>query len=205
MFSYANYQIIFFFFKEEDGIRDVAVTGVQTCALPISRPRTASLAPTAGTLFSALHAITQAWQPVHRSRSITIPQSAISRLPHTDPGGVEEAEAPEGIDLVGNQVVWVGTFPAEERNVDHVRARPGVELGLELGPPLGRLHPDPIPVLHPQPGRRVWMDLYPLLPGCPNVDRRLLQEPGLVCPASGGPAHQAVRVETEGERAWLPG
>src|SRR3989449_11751981 len=29
----------FFFFQAEDGIRDVAVTGVQTCALPISRSR----------------------------------------------------------------------------------------------------------------------------------------------------------------------
>src|SRR2546422_9456453 len=28
----------FFFFQAEDGIRDVAVTGVQTCALPISLP-----------------------------------------------------------------------------------------------------------------------------------------------------------------------
>src|SRR3989449_7084559 len=28
----------FFFFQAEDGIRDVAVTGVQTCALPIWRP-----------------------------------------------------------------------------------------------------------------------------------------------------------------------
>src|SRR5205809_6192168 len=28
--------IIFFFFQAEDGIRYVAVTGVQTCALPIS-------------------------------------------------------------------------------------------------------------------------------------------------------------------------
>ena len=27
----------FFFFQAEDGIRDVAVTGVQTCALPIFR------------------------------------------------------------------------------------------------------------------------------------------------------------------------
>src|SRR2546429_2628338 len=27
--------IFFFFFQAEDGIRDVAVTGVQTCALPI--------------------------------------------------------------------------------------------------------------------------------------------------------------------------
>src|SRR5687768_18427634 len=30
---------MFFFFQAEDGIRDVAVTGVQTCALPISAHR----------------------------------------------------------------------------------------------------------------------------------------------------------------------
>src|SRR5690606_40795716 len=30
------YQLIFFFFQAEDGIRDFHVTGVQTCALPIS-------------------------------------------------------------------------------------------------------------------------------------------------------------------------
>src|SRR3989449_10958643 len=29
----------FFFFQAEDGIRDVAVTGVQTCALPITNAR----------------------------------------------------------------------------------------------------------------------------------------------------------------------
>src|SRR2546430_247443 len=29
----------FFFFQAEDGIRDLTVTGVQTCALPISRAR----------------------------------------------------------------------------------------------------------------------------------------------------------------------
>src|SRR2546430_12357836 len=34
----------FFFFQAEDGIRDLTVTGVQTCALPISVART-SLAP----------------------------------------------------------------------------------------------------------------------------------------------------------------
>src|SRR5258707_15287203 len=28
---------MFFFFQAEDGIRDIGVTGVQTCALPISR------------------------------------------------------------------------------------------------------------------------------------------------------------------------
>src|SRR2546422_5654471 len=30
--------LCFFFFQAEDGIRDVAVTGVQTCALPIFDP-----------------------------------------------------------------------------------------------------------------------------------------------------------------------
>src|SRR2546422_4647274 len=33
------YLFFFFFFQAEDGIRDVAVTGVQTCALPISHAR----------------------------------------------------------------------------------------------------------------------------------------------------------------------
>src|SRR2546430_4826043 len=31
--------LYFFFFQAEDGIRDLTVTGVQTCALPISFPR----------------------------------------------------------------------------------------------------------------------------------------------------------------------
>ena len=30
--------VFFFFFQAEDGIRDYKVTGVQTCALPISTP-----------------------------------------------------------------------------------------------------------------------------------------------------------------------
>src|SRR5947209_10525901 len=37
--------ISFFFFQAEDGIRDIGVTGVQTCALPISRMASA---PSAG-------------------------------------------------------------------------------------------------------------------------------------------------------------
>src|SRR3712207_8810757 len=31
--------VVFFFFQAEDGIRDIGVTGVQTCALPISPSR----------------------------------------------------------------------------------------------------------------------------------------------------------------------
>src|SRR3989440_8511719 len=33
----SDYTSFFFFFQAEDGIRDLIVTGVQTCALPISR------------------------------------------------------------------------------------------------------------------------------------------------------------------------
>src|SRR5437879_13815185 len=34
---------VFFFFQAEDGIRDTSVTGVQTCALPISPVRLAAV------------------------------------------------------------------------------------------------------------------------------------------------------------------
>src|SRR2546429_2905098 len=36
LFKVVFFNLFFFFFQAEDGIRDVAVTGVQTCALPIS-------------------------------------------------------------------------------------------------------------------------------------------------------------------------
>ena len=32
---FVAFVIVFFFFQAEDGIRDIGVTGVQTCALPI--------------------------------------------------------------------------------------------------------------------------------------------------------------------------
>src|SRR2546430_11918086 len=35
------YTRLFFFFQAEDGIRDLTVTGVQTCALPISKTQEA--------------------------------------------------------------------------------------------------------------------------------------------------------------------
>src|SRR3712207_7482325 len=37
MFFSMYYSFFFFFFQAEDGIRDIGVTGVQTCALPILR------------------------------------------------------------------------------------------------------------------------------------------------------------------------
>src|SRR6266436_9955603 len=43
-----RYYLFFFFFQAEDGIRYVAVTGVQTCALPISVRGSDSRAATVG-------------------------------------------------------------------------------------------------------------------------------------------------------------
>src|SRR2546422_7961207 len=58
-----------FFFQAEDGIRDVAVTGVQTCALPISRladhlSPSRGLAPVVSALLSAFAGLTNAAEPV---------------------------------------------------------------------------------------------------------------------------------------------
>src|SRR3712207_8714895 len=44
---YVQYSL-FFFFQAEDGIRDIGVTGVQTCALPIC---VASIVPQSNTVF----------------------------------------------------------------------------------------------------------------------------------------------------------
>src|SRR5216684_6149389 len=47
-FLFVSSFVFFFFFQAEDGIRDVAVTGVQTCALPIFRQITARRARVGG-------------------------------------------------------------------------------------------------------------------------------------------------------------
>src|SRR5207247_8361335 len=44
LFLFFIFVFFFFFFQAEDGIRDPLVTGVQTCALPISRPTSRSSA-----------------------------------------------------------------------------------------------------------------------------------------------------------------
>src|SRR2546422_1575170 len=73
-----HYVVFFFFFQAEDGIRDVAVTGVQTCALPISTgifsspgPEYEGLRPASPQFFlthesddgRGIHRIGGRWQP----------------------------------------------------------------------------------------------------------------------------------------------
>src|SRR5256884_2531681 len=74
-----------FFFQAEDGIRDVAVTGVQTCALPISIawPGTAALRRSGPEpLFGAFPGAERAWKLVinpSRERSLAPPAADINR------------------------------------------------------------------------------------------------------------------------------
>src|SRR2546430_8533132 len=53
--------LVFFFFQAEDGIRDLTVTGVQTCALPIFWLRPAQTFPPP----SACHR--KAWRPAQNA------------------------------------------------------------------------------------------------------------------------------------------
>src|SRR5690606_39879367 len=50
------YNMIYFFFQAEDGIRDFHVTGVQTCALPILSP-VAVLIPLKNSSYSLLKSL----------------------------------------------------------------------------------------------------------------------------------------------------
>src|SRR6266581_5141628 len=54
---------VFFFFQAEDGIRAGRVTGVQTCALPISRAGAALVVPRGGPVSAVNGAVTeQGWR-----------------------------------------------------------------------------------------------------------------------------------------------
>src|SRR5687767_13790090 len=79
----------FFFFQAEDGIRDKLVTGVQTCALPISRLAIRAPRPSAWRTWS---------HPDHRAEHVCPARSAsvagVSRA--TRPGVSGRGDLPEG-------------------------------------------------------------------------------------------------------------
>src|SRR2546422_11538159 len=64
--TYKVFLLVFFFFQAEDGIRDVAVTGVQTCALPISR--------TSWTLPKGVSTLSSATEPTTRRSPTPAPR-----------------------------------------------------------------------------------------------------------------------------------
>src|SRR5438445_5291451 len=83
----------FFFFQAEDGIRDIGVTGVQTCALPIWRNHRAY-----PSLHRSLHG-REIWRPVRGG-------FAVYRLARTDKiisqsaNQARTADVPNGMEIV---------------------------------------------------------------------------------------------------------
>src|SRR3712207_9271762 len=90
----------FFFFQAEDGIRDIGVTGVQTCALPICRfcatlRRPGSLHPRALLLYAKRSAIPD---------SSAVEQSAVNRLV-AGSNRSEERRVGKSVDLGGRRII----------------------------------------------------------------------------------------------------
>src|SRR2546429_1536997 len=78
------YDCCFFFFQAEDGIRDVAVTGVQTCALPIYICRLCSpLPPAISSSAQALWRCSYSRQPPPAIRLLAMQSLAISNIQET--------------------------------------------------------------------------------------------------------------------------
>src|SRR5215210_8503171 len=87
----------FFFFQAEDGIRDTSVTGVQTCALPISKRIANSGARTVSSLIATsrempdLRARSEErrvgkecryrWSPYHEKKKQSEPRQRRARIP----------------------------------------------------------------------------------------------------------------------------
>src|ERR1041384_5523798 len=85
-------------FQAEDGIRDKLVTGVQTCALPISVSPEGRISPADAGLWSDAHA--EAFAPV---AAFIEPQGAVAAVQHAHAG----VKAP-------TDVPWGGRLPLSE-------------------------------------------------------------------------------------------
>src|SRR2546422_10871942 len=81
----------FFFFQAEDGIRDVAVTGVQTCALPIS-----------GKGFNVKRVVVIAADCLRGQRVVAMPRALPVPFPQARS---EERRVGKSVDLGGRRII----------------------------------------------------------------------------------------------------
>src|SRR5438034_11114866 len=94
---------IFFFFQAEDGIRDHCVTGVQTCALPISVTGATATCVALNNAVAAGTATVGTWSPV----VITVPSgqyltiSLTNNLTFTPTGATTPNTVPTSLVIVG--------------------------------------------------------------------------------------------------------
>src|SRR5690606_15634687 len=102
----ADSHIIFFCFEAEDGIRDFHVTGVQTCALPISgsprRPAPLAAGPVPPVLGSAARRFRSRCVIVRYGRPLKVRQSLMTDI-HSAPAS-SSAAAPVVLDVTGTDI-----------------------------------------------------------------------------------------------------
>src|SRR2546427_1426250 len=90
LFSSDHVGSLFFFFQAEDGIRDLTVTGVQTCALPICGAASGGT-PGETTTPAADRIFARSWRPTSTSTPAS-PRSSATAAP---PYGWSEASRSE--------------------------------------------------------------------------------------------------------------
>src|SRR6266513_4270286 len=113
---------MFFFFQAEDGIRDRNVTGVQTCALPISlQPAAGSQGELTGLLLMRAYFADRG--EGDQRREIVIPDTA-------------HGTNPASVTMAGYELVDVKTDPRGNVDVDDLRGKVGPQTaGLMLTNP----------------------------------------------------------------------
>src|SRR3712207_1418687 len=104
-----KYDILLFFFQAEDGIRDIGVTGVQTCALPIyplvcTKRSVAPPAAVSASPWSA--AIAVATSPTARSGT-QISTASAPRVASAGESKADRESVVEGkrVDLGGRRII----------------------------------------------------------------------------------------------------
>src|SRR5687768_9370158 len=127
--------VSFFFFQAEDGIRDVAVTGVQTCALPICGPDPTayprqSLAPTPERRLSGLRLRPdQPYSPRYSAPAILLPRFLEERLAHPHPRQPVARHKPPVVDRQAQRPSRssepVGRRPRPRYSTPRLRRRAG--------------------------------------------------------------------------------
>src|SRR2546427_468746 len=123
MLSCLCFFFFFFFFQAEDGIRDLTVTGVQTCALPIYVELKVAQGQqfVAGGSIGAGHGEGDVAQAAHGAAAVAVAARLDVELAARDKGAAAVAEAARGVDvdLAGRAALAIDrALVAETRALD---------------------------------------------------------------------------------------
>src|SRR2546429_2452757 len=140
---------LFFFFQAEDGIRDVAVTGVQTCALPIYvvSVLVPPLRERKEDIPGLIEHFRRKYGSKYRGGAMQFSEDVVRRFQDYDyPGNVRELE-----NLVRRLVVLRDERFVLDELTAAISRRPAMQVPLTSGPAGGALPPANQGVVHAMP------------------------------------------------------